>query len=122
MVTAGVAEASWAKWLSVRFANCPKPARIAVLPSPNTSQAKPNRTAGMMGACGYIPSGSLGVLALEVSIPGVALGVVEYPPTAAGTRVPWRAKNVVVPVFGSTATWFAVGQALVAVETVQPGR
>jgi hypothetical protein len=55
-------------------------------------------------------------------MPGVALGVVEYPPTDAGTRVPWSAKNVVYPVFGSTATWFAVGQALAAVETVQPGR
>src|SRR5690242_4568609 len=121
-VFGGFPEASCAKWLSVRFTNCPKPARTAVLPLPKTSQAIPNRTAGTSGVCVYICRGRLGLLPVATSIPGVGLGEPVYPPAAAGTSVPCREKKVVFPVKGSTATWLAVGQARAAVETVHPGR
>src|SRR5215510_2327798 len=121
-VAGGFPEASCAKWLSVRLTNCPKPARMAVLPLPKTSHAIPKRTAGISGECVYMCRGRLGFLPSAISIPGVGLGVPVYPPAAAGTSVPCREKKVVFPVKGSTATWLAVGQARVAVETVQPGR
>src|SRR5215471_16609120 len=121
-VTGGLPDASWAKWLSVRFTNWPNPVRMAVLPSPKTSQANPKRTAGISAAWVYVFSGSLGLLPVATSIPGVGLGVVEYPPAAAGTKVPCKAKKVVLPVNGSTATWLAVGQAPLAVDIRHPGR
>src|ERR1035437_9561347 len=72
-VTGGAPMAAIIGFMSMRLMNCPKPARTAVLPFPNTSHAIPKRNAGDTAFTVYSDCGST-ELGPATTMPGKEIG------------------------------------------------